>query len=44
MTQYIITDYDGRGMLDNRMAIRFARLEKMFRVTVKVICVDVLMN
>ncbi len=42
--QYIITAYDGTGMLEKRMAVRPSHLENMAKVKGKVICAGGLLD
>ena len=42
--QYIITAYDGKDMLDERMAVRPAHLENMSKVNGMVLCAGGLLD
>ena len=42
--QYVITAYDGAGMLEKRMAVRKCHLENMAKVDGKVICAGGLLD
>lgn len=42
--QFIITAYDGAGMLEKRMAVRARHLENMSKINGKVICAGGLLD